>query len=495
VGSYVQVDTLMGWAGQLMYDPPTTNYDNALIPPQNTSGTTGNTSNGLLGSLSSLAGDFGSFGGSGVATIIQDIIGLINNIFGMAGDGQGLGNNQPEGQVHLEEQSSLSQMMQILFNMLTTLLTNSVVILSAFQLVFMCYLYLMGPLSAAFYAWPQIGQKLFRNVFSDWFNAVIVLSLWRFYWMVILAIMSTRLAYMQSHNEPFNLQWEIAVFTCFVGLLFYIPTMPWTFDPGSTFTAVQMYGSQMVGGSNGQGGLAQAASQQAQAQGVSPQAISQFNSAVQTVTSTMAQDAGMTESSQNYNNPLFQHMVGSGGGAGGGGGGGGGQSSGAGAASPGNPGGTPQNNAPAAAPAPPMSGPQAGAEPNSSGGGESLAAMVPANIPPPPAAVAGLSAAEVGLPSGTGGGGAMPSQIASTPPEQLGIPPQASLAPTPGTSPAQPQVASNPAVPQSQELASAVQGAAATSPTAAQNIVAGTQPVNMAALTPPPGQNPNQDTA
>jgi hypothetical protein len=118
----------------------------------------------------------------------------------------------------------------------------------------------------------------------------------------------------------------------------------------------------------------------------------------------------------------------------------------------------------------------------------------PANIPPPPAAVVGLSAADVGLPSGAGGGGGggMPSQVASLPPEQLGIPPQASLAPVPGTSPSQPQVASNPAVPQSQELASVVQGAAASSPIAAQNMVSGAQPVNMAALTPPPGQDPNQ---
>jgi hypothetical protein len=494
VGSYVQVDTLMGWAGQLMYDPPTTNYDNALIPPQNTSGTTGNTNNGLLGSVSSLAGDFGSFGGSGVGAIIQDIIGLINNIFGMSGDGQGLGNNQPEGQVHLEEQSSLSQMMQILFNMVTTLLTNSVVILSAFQLVFMCYLYLMGPLSAAFYAWPQIGQKLFRNVFSDWFNAVIILALWRFYWMVILAIMSTRLAYMQSHNEPFNLQWEIAVFTCFVGLLFYIPTNPWTFnDPGGTFTAVQQIGSQMVGGpsGNGQGGLAGAAAQQAQAQGVSPGTISQFNSAVSTVTGAMSQSANMTESAILHTNPVAANAYRSdtGGGAPqqpGGQGPGQGQVQGQGQ---GQGQGQPQTQSP------PLTGQQTSEAATPGGAPEQVASMgYPANIPPPPAAVVGLSAADVGLPSGAGGGGGggMPSQVASLPPEQLGIPPQASLAPVPGTSPSQPQVASNPAVPQSQELASVVQGAAASSPIAAQNMVSGAQPVNMAALTPPPGQDPNQ---
>jgi hypothetical protein len=495
VGSYVQVDTLMGWAGQLMYDPPTTNYDNALIPPQNSSGSSStNSSNSLLGSISSLAGDFGGFGGSGVGAIIQDIIKLIGNVFGMAGDGQGLGNNQPEGQVHLEEQSSLSQMMQILFNMLTTLLTNSVVILCAFQLVFMCYLYLMGPLSAAFYAWPQIGQKLFRNVFSDWFNAVIVLSLWRFYWMVILAIMSTRLAYMQSHNEPFNLQWEIAVFTCFVGLLFYIPTMPWTFDPGSTFTAVQMYGSQMVGGSNGQGGLAQAASQQAQAQGVSPQAISQFNSAVQNVTSTMSKDAGMESSAAAYNNPLLSHEYGGIGSTPGSA-----PSSGSapspGMSAPTNSGSGPSQpaNLPTPSSPPPTSAESGAPPPNETTA--SAAPAYPANIPPPPPAVAGLSAAEVGLPSGAGGGGGMPSQVASGPPEPLGVPPQASLAAAQGTSPSQPQVASNPAVPQSQELASAVQGAAATNPIAAQNMVSGAQPISMAALTPPPGQNPNQDTA
>jgi hypothetical protein len=148
-----------------------------------------------------------------------------------------------------------------MFNGAIDLFSLALIVLTAFQLVYMCYLYLMGPLAAAFFAWPTVQGRLFRTVFGNWVNAVIMLALWRFYWMVILAIMTQRLMYISERGGQFDLQWEVAVFTCLVGLMFYIPMNPWNFDPAQAYQAATQIGSQMMnaGGGNGGGDGAEAA--------------------------------------------------------------------------------------------------------------------------------------------------------------------------------------------------------------------------------------------
>src|SRR5262249_21664895 len=141
------------------------------------------------------------------------------------GDAQGLGANDLESKTVLERQLWLSQILQVVFNMAIYIFSSCLIILSGYQLIFMCYLFLLGPLAAAFYAWPAMENQsspvgLFRGVFSNWLDAVIKLSMWRFYWMVILAIMCQRILFIKDHGETLsNLQWEVAVFICLLGLM------------------------------------------------------------------------------------------------------------------------------------------------------------------------------------------------------------------------------------------------------------------------------------
>jgi hypothetical protein len=304
VANYVQQDIILGWANELAYAPPPSMFQNAIIPA--TGAATGGAP-GSSGSAASLTQDFSNLGGAfasgNIGQIIGAILGLFGNFVQYQDAGQGLGADQPATSVHLEQQSWLSQMLQMIFNVATTMFSNLIIIGTMFQLVFMCYLYLLGPLAAAFYAWPKIGQTLFKDVFVNWVNAVIQLSLWRFIWMVLLACMTQRLVYIQRMGEQLNLQWEIAVFACFVGLMFYIPTQMWNFDPGSAFTATATIGSSMVGGQGGQGGgmMGQLASQMKQ-QGYSAQQIQGMENTVQSVTVPMYQ-AG----TQNYETNMAAH--------------------------------------------------------------------------------------------------------------------------------------------------------------------------------------------
>jgi hypothetical protein len=292
VGQFVQQDVILGWANELAYDPPPNMYNNAIIPASTAGSKILNAAGMGTTSTPSLMQDFSTLGGDlsagNFAGAFKAILSLFGVTIGYSDPGQGLAANQPSTQVHLEDQSMLSQMLQFVFNVATTMLSNLLLIATAFQLVFMCYLYLLGPLAAAFYAWPKLSSTMFRDIFGNWVVAVIQLSLWRFYWMAILAVMTTRLVYIQHTGQHVNLQWEIAVFACFVGLMFYVPMCPWTFDPGSTFTQVASIGAQMVGGEGGKGGgmIGQMA-QQMHAAGMSDAQIQQLTGAVESVTVPM----------------------------------------------------------------------------------------------------------------------------------------------------------------------------------------------------------------
>jgi hypothetical protein len=118
---------------------------------------------------------------------------------------------------------------------------GALTILTGYQLVLVCYLMLLGPIAACFYAWPGGAGSLFRNVFSQWLNALVVLVLWKFYWCVILAIMTQRL--IQYNPDP-NSPWEMMIFNCFLALLLFVPFQPFNFSPGEVAAAILDKASQ-----------------------------------------------------------------------------------------------------------------------------------------------------------------------------------------------------------------------------------------------------------
>src|SRR4029077_19737107 len=109
-----------------------------------------------------------------------------------------------------EQEKWLSKILQTALNGFMYFVSMALLVFGAYQVVLMCYLYLLGPITAAFFAWPSLtsNNRLFRTVFGNWLNAVITVSLWRFYWMVILALMTQRIIYlMESGGGNMDLQW------------------------------------------------------------------------------------------------------------------------------------------------------------------------------------------------------------------------------------------------------------------------------------------------
>ncbi|MBX9688735.1 MAG: hypothetical protein K2X27_18655 [Candidatus Obscuribacterales bacterium] len=144
--------------------------------------------------------------------------------------------SKPESKAIEEKSPQLSKQMQMLYNLFNCAASLGLVVLCDFQMVMMCYLFLLGPVAAAFYAWPNMagrggGSGLFNKVFSNWIEAVVVLSLWRFWWSVVLACLSTYiqwsrdLAFFDPHSE-----WELMIFTSFQVLMLAVPFQPFKFD-------------------------------------------------------------------------------------------------------------------------------------------------------------------------------------------------------------------------------------------------------------------------
>jgi hypothetical protein len=265
VSDYVDPQVCMDWANKLTYNTPVGNVDNSISPPApvNTAASAG--SNG--GFLSSVLGSGGASSVSGALSAASGLpgIGALFSALGSAlganfgANGEGLGAQQQETSTINERQLWLSTVLELIFNVASYLFSLAVIVLGAFQLVMLCYLYLLGPLAAAMFAWPKIGQNISRDMFGGWCNAVIMVSLWRFYWMVILAIMTQRILYMMDTNSPIDLQWEVCVFVCFLGLMMYVPFNPWSFDPGQAFEAAMSSGqsiAQQAGGAMGQAAAA-----------------------------------------------------------------------------------------------------------------------------------------------------------------------------------------------------------------------------------------------
>ena len=166
-----------------------------------------------------------------------------------AGEGKAVG--QLEGQVINEDQLWLSSVMQVGFNGAAFAMASALNVLTAYQIVFMCYLFLLGPIAACFFAWPSGIGGLFKKVFSNWVDAVVVLSLWRFWWCVILAVMTQRIIFLQPNpGSPA----EMMVYNCFLVLLLYIPFQPFNFNPGPMVSQVlDKAGAGGGGGGKGSG--------------------------------------------------------------------------------------------------------------------------------------------------------------------------------------------------------------------------------------------------
>lgn len=143
---------------------------------------------------------------------------------------QGKSEDQAQEESIQENQGFLAGIVQLGYNSYNALGSTALVTLGSFQMVMLCYLFLVGPIVAAFFAWPTGVGNLFRKVFANWLEAVVVVSLWRFYWCVILAVMTQRIVYVRPDASS---EWEMMVFSCFMSLLLFVPFNPFTFQPGA----------------------------------------------------------------------------------------------------------------------------------------------------------------------------------------------------------------------------------------------------------------------
>lgn len=126
------------------------------------------------------------------------------------------------------------QTMGMLAGSVAMMTSMGTTVLLSFQLVFMLYLFLMGPIAASLYTWPWGVNKLFKTTFSNWLNAVINLALWRFWWSILVLVMDARVTWLRDEGiYQANSPWELCAIICFLVLLGTVPFMAFQFNPGS----------------------------------------------------------------------------------------------------------------------------------------------------------------------------------------------------------------------------------------------------------------------
>lgn len=150
----------------------------------------------------------------------------------------------------VEQQGGGTRMLQMAFNLMNAAMTIGLLMMSAFQIVMACYLFLMGPIAAAFFAWPAGVGTLFRPVFANWVDAFINVALWKFWWCVVLLVMQTRLEVVGVNP---NTTWEMATYTAFTVILLYVPFSPFEYKPGEMVSQIMSKAEQLkdVGASGG----------------------------------------------------------------------------------------------------------------------------------------------------------------------------------------------------------------------------------------------------
>jgi len=211
------IPRLKDWADEQLFSVPQSNAMNELIPPTNT----GEQPDPALESVEN----------SPVAPNPRDL---------------GKTSDAPSEQSELEQQTNTTVSLEFLYNMLNMFLNFGLLVLTACQLGIMCYLLLLGPIAAAFFAWPSGLGGLFHKAFANWVDAVINLCLWRFWWALVVLCMQTRMSWLsEAGGFQINTQWEMIMFTAFMVIMMYVPFMPWSFKPGEMVSEVMNKVSQM----------------------------------------------------------------------------------------------------------------------------------------------------------------------------------------------------------------------------------------------------------
>ena len=136
----------------------------------------------------------------------------------------------PKAGAILEQISGLDAALSELANECCHILTEGLTIAYAFQLATLCYLFLLGPIAAAFFAWPSgIGKDIFRKAFSSWVDGVVLVSLWKFWWNVLLICMTVRCE--SGALNPFDV-FEVYYLVAFLCIMMVVPFNPFDFKPG-----------------------------------------------------------------------------------------------------------------------------------------------------------------------------------------------------------------------------------------------------------------------
>jgi hypothetical protein len=139
----------------------------------------------------------------------------------------------PKAGAIMEQVSGLDTALAEICNEAVHMLGMAMSIMSAFQLVTICYLMLVGPLAAAFFAWPGVGRELFRRAFASWLDGVVLVTLWKFWWCVVLACWTL---WIKGTNpfDPMGPYWCIA----WMAILTTVPFNPFEFKPGEIIGSV-----------------------------------------------------------------------------------------------------------------------------------------------------------------------------------------------------------------------------------------------------------------
>ncbi len=139
----------------------------------------------------------------------------------------------------VEPQSEATVMLQTLVNLSAMSAAFGLVMLSAFQITMMCYLFLFGPIAAAFFAWPTAVGSLFSRIFAVWVDGVINVGLWRFWWSTVLLAAQTRIEWLQEIGQynPYC-EWEMIIFVAFIVILMYVPFNPFDFKAGEMVSQI-----------------------------------------------------------------------------------------------------------------------------------------------------------------------------------------------------------------------------------------------------------------
>ena len=252
---WVDLDLIRNYAHEQMYGPRRAKTYNCLVDKLDSGSSASSAASGASGSgIGAAAG--GAIGGS--------IGAAIGEFFddGLSSNGIDLGKMYGGAEKDSVEEKTpqLSKQIQLLYNILNMGMAVSLMVLADFQLVMMCYMFLLGPIFAAFYAWPAISQKsgtgpgLFNAVFSNWLDGLVVLSLWRFWWCVVLACLTTYIKFNQDMGFfDVHDQWEMMVLTSFNVLLTVVPFAPFNFGATEMIKKIEATASQATGGGGGGG--------------------------------------------------------------------------------------------------------------------------------------------------------------------------------------------------------------------------------------------------